>query len=465
MNTKERTFFDLIVGHATRDPDRPAIVSLGSDPLSYGKLVSQIREIWDALRDAGVGHGSQVAVALPSGPESVISTVAIASCATCVPLNPHLSQSEFERELNRSSLDALIVPGWVDSSVRAVAESGSYAFFEATKISSSLPDVGLRRVRAVTGPLKAQDEISSRSAALLLRTSGTAGSVKLVPVTHENMIDLASKMAKWFGLTAEDRAACLLSTYYAAGSKLNTLLPLLLGGSIAIPAGVRPERLTEWIHELKPTWFSAGPTLLQAILDELRSACDLPLKSGLRFVTSGSAHLPSRVRTDLEALLDCPILEVYGLTEAGVLAANPAPPAKRKPGTAGLIATGELVVRRPTGASLPAGEVGEIFVGGPGLMPGYGDGKTPGKGLQDGWLRTGDLGCVDQDGFLTLVGRTTEIINRGGEKISPNDIERALLLHPCVREAVAFGVPHPRLGENVAAAVTLQPGPGLRPSS
>jgi acyl-CoA synthetase (AMP-forming)/AMP-acid ligase II/acyl carrier protein len=463
VSTKELTFFDVIVSHAARDPDRAAIVSLGSKPLSYEKLVGQIKIISDTLRDGGVGHGSQVAIALPSGRESVISTVAIASCATCVPLNPHLSQNEFERELSRSRLDALVVPEWMDSPVRAAAESGSYALFEAAKSSRSPSGFEMRRIRPATRPQDGLQEISSRSAVLLLRTSGTTGTVKLVPVTHANMLDLASKMAGWFGLGPEDRAACLLSTYYAAGSKLNTLLPLMLGGSIAIPTGVRPERLSEWVYELRPTWFSAGPTLLLAILDELRSMRDLSLKGVLRFITSGSAHLPDRVRTDLEGLLDCPVLEVYGLTEAGVMAANPAPPAKRKPGTAGLIATRELVIRGPTGASLSAGEVGEIFVGGPALMPGYGDGRTPGEGLQDSWLRTGDLGFVDHDGFLTLVGRTNEIINRGGEKIAPNDVEKALLLHPCVREAAAFGVPHARLGENVAAAVTLQPGASTTP--
>ena len=164
------------------------------------------------------------------------------------------------------------------------------------------------------------------------------------------------------------------------------------------------------------------------------------------------------MRTELEAILGCPILEVYGISEAGVMAANPAPPAKRKPGTVGLIPAGELVIRAESGATLSAGEIGEIFVSGPGLMPGYlSESKPVGAGLQEGWLPTGDIGSVDNDGFLTIVGRIKEVINRGGEKISPVDVEQALMLHHCVREAAAFGVPHPRLGENVAAAVVLQP--------
>ncbi len=455
----QHTFFDIIVQHATRDRDRPAIISSGLDALSYQDLIGLIGRIWDALCAAGVEYGAQVGIALPSGLESVLSTVAIASHATCVPLNPRLTHGEFEQELARLNLDALIVPCWVESPARAAAEGDLCGIFEASKTSTSLSSFELRCIRPGKGISRSVPEISSRSAILLLRTSATTGPSKLVPVTHGNMLDLAGKMAGWFGLTADDRAACVLPTYYAAGSKLNVLVPLLLGESIAIPIGVRSERLTDWLYELRPTWFSAGPTFYQAVLDEFRSNPKRSPKGVLRFVTSGSAFLPSRTRTELEAVLDCPVLEVYGISEAGVMAANPAPPVKRKAGTAGLIPSGELEVRGSAGVSLPVGQTGEIFVTGPGLMPGYfgADGAT-GAGLQDGWLPTGDIGFVDPDGFLTLVGRAKELINRGGEKVSPNDIEQALLRHPSVREAVAFGVPHPRLGENVEAAVVVQPG-------
>ena len=463
MNRMKPTFFDVILDHAVRGQDRPAVVSSGSDPLSFRGLVALIGSIWETLREAGVGYGSRVAIVLPSGLESLISTVAIASHATCVPLNPSLSQSEFERELSRTSLDALIVPAWLDLQVRAAAENQAYGLFEASKASTSLSSFALRCVRPVKTPRKSLAEISSQSAILILRTSATTGPSKLVPVTHANMVDLADKMAGWFGLKMEDRAACVLPTYYAAGSKLNVLVPLLLGESIAIPVGVRSERLAEWVHELRPTWFSAGPTFLQSVLDGLQSGRELS-QHALRFVTSGSAPLPNWLRIDIEAILNCPILEVYGISEAGVMAANPAPPAKRKPGTVGLIAAGELDIRGKTGVAVATGEVGEIFVRGPGLMPGYlGEGGASGAGLQDGWFQTGDNGSVDAEGFLTLHGREADFINRGGEKISPTEIDDALMRHPAVAEAAAFAVPHPRLGEDVAAAVVLRPGMTARP--
>jgi acyl-CoA synthetase (AMP-forming)/AMP-acid ligase II/thioesterase domain-containing protein/acyl carrier protein len=460
----ESTFFDVVAGHAERNPDQLALVALGFAPISYGDLLVQTDKIWDCLRDAGIKYGSQIGIALPSGPESAITTIAIAAHATCVPFNPRLSQSEFERELKRFNLDALIVPGRLDSAVRAAAESGSYGLFEASKARASLADFSLRCVRRPKHARASRGEVSSQSAVLLLRTSATTGPSKLVPVTHGNMVDLACKMSHWFSFTADDRAACVLPTYYAAGSKLNIVVPLLLGQTITLPAAARPERLAEWISELRPTWFSAGPTFLQAVLDDLRSSQEPPPKHDLRFITSGSAYLPNRVRSELESILGCPILEVYGISEAGVMAANPAPPAKRKPGTAGLIAEGELVIRGETGESLATGKIGEVFVGGPGLMPGYlGEAKPFGAGIQDGWLPTGDIGIVDSEGFLTILGRTKEVINRGGEKVSPAEIEEALMLHDCVREAAAFAVPHPRLGENVAAAVVLQPETTITP--
>jgi oxalate---CoA ligase len=463
--SQSATIFDTIAGYAARQSNRPAILASGLDPLSFGALVDQIENIWETLGEAGVGLQSHIGIALPTGPESALLTVAVASRAAAVPLNPLLSPDEFERELIRLSIDALILPNWTESPARSAANKASFALFEMSKARTSLATAELRCLRKNGARCDRVKRLSPLPASLLLRTSATTGPSKLVPVTAGNLFDLARKLAEWFRLSGSDRAACVLPTYYAAGSKLNVLVPMLLGESIAIPAGVRSERLADWITDLQPTWFSAGPTFLRAVLDELKSGEMIP-KHSLRFITAGSAHLPERLRTELEDILACPILEVYGISEAGVMAANPAPPAKRKPGTAGLIARGEVLIRGITGETLPRGEIGEIFVGGPGLMPGYINAGEPtganaseptGAGLEDGWLRTGDIGCIDEDEFLTIIGREKEIINRGGEKVSPHEVENALLLHPAVSEAAVFPVPHPRLGENVAAAVVLKP--------
>src|SRR5262249_11210727 len=184
----------------------------------------------------------------------------------------------------------------------------------------------------------------------------------------------------------------------------------------------------------------------------------IKLTHSLRCVVSGTAHLPPTLRVELEEALGVPVLQSYGMSEAGILAADPAPPFTRKPGTVGLISREELTIVGPTGDPLPDGEVGEIVVHGPTVSPDIGtDAEGEAQHSNDRRLFTGDLGSIDSEGYLTVVGRTKELINRGGEKISPYEVERALLLHPSVKEAAAFSVPHPRLGENVAAAVVLKP--------
>ncbi len=297
------------------------------------------------------------------------------------------------------------------------------------------------------------------SEALVLRTSATTGLPKLVPVTHANMVEQANKMFRWIGVSAADRAACILPTYYAQGCQTGILIPLLLGGSVAIPDAGKFDRHGHWLTDLAPTWFSAGPTFLLSLLDALRSRGETTkLRHSLRFVLSSYAHLPQQVRESVESKLGVPVLEFYGLSEGGMMAANPPPPDRRKPGTVGRVPEGELVVRDNVGNAVKLGEAGEIFISGPSVTPGYiiEDGPTR-AGLVDGWLPTGDIGSIDEDGFLSIRGRLKELINRGGEKISPIEIESAALFHPDVKEAAAFGVPHPRLGENAAMAVVLKP--------
>jgi acyl-CoA synthetase (AMP-forming)/AMP-acid ligase II/thioesterase domain-containing protein/acyl carrier protein len=451
-----QTIGDVIEYHAAQRPAWPALVCSNCPPLSFLELRMHIRSIRDQLRVAGIGPSARVGIMLPKGPEAALLGVSIAASAISIPLNPMLNPRELENEFSLLGLDALILPGWQRSAAREVAHSNCLTILEAHKTGQQLSSISLEHDKAsVPGPTNL--EIFD-STALLLRTSGTTGTAKLVRVTHRNLLAMASKMQQWFNLSVEDRCACILPTYYAQGYKSALLVPLLLGSSVALPSSQDPDDLAEWFRELRPTWFSAGPTYLQALLDRLRSK-KTGLEHSLRFILSSSSYLPEPVRTELENRLEIPVLEFYGLSEAGVMAANPSPPAKRKPGTAGAIPSGELAIRDEAGNFLSAGEVGGIVVRGPSVTPGYADainGRT--TDFRRDWMETGDLGFIDSEGFLTLVGRTKEIINRGGEKISPYEIEKALLIHPGVRDAAAFAVPHPRLGENVAAAVVLQPG-------
>jgi oxalate---CoA ligase len=450
-----RTIGEAIAQHAACNPNQPAIVGAELAPFSFRELDLWIRGIGVQLGAAGIGRASRVGIMLPRGPEGAVLGVAIASHASAVPFNPNRPESEIKEELARLDLDALVLPSWVELPSMAIAKRSSFGLIEASPASGFVAGVALRQVRETPVAIGKSVNTASDSVALIFTTSGTTGTPKLIPVTHENLLVTAEKMRQWFNLALEDRTAFVLPGYYGAAIKISLLAPLLLGGSVALPPPRNVEDLAEWLPELCPTWLWGNPTFFQAVLDRLRSRVPSTLKHSLRFVVSGTAYLPSTLRTELEAALGVPVLQSYGMSEAGILAADPAPPGKRKSGTAGLISRDELFIVGPNGAPLPDGETGEIAVRGPTVSPQISIGTNDQRSC-DRQLFTGDLGFIDSEGYLAIVGRTKELINRGGEKISPYEVERALLLHPAVEEAAAFSVPHPRLGENVAAAVILK---------
>ena len=455
-----QTLAEAISQHAVRDPNRPAIVGTQFAPFSFRELELWIKQIGEQLRAAGIGPHSRVGIMLPPGPEGAVLGVAVACHAISVPLNSNRPETEIEEELARASLDALVLPSWVESPAFAIAQRSSFGLIEASRVAGSLSSVALRQVRETPVLARRPGHSGFDSIALIFTTSGTTGTAKLVPVTHENLLVTADKMRQWFNLSSDDRTAFVLPGYYGAAIKISLFAPLLLGGSVGLPAARHAQDLAEWVPELCPTWLWANPTFFQAALDRLRSGAGTKLTHSLRFVVSGTAYLSPTLRAELEATLGVPVLQSYGMSEAGILAADPAPPVKRKPGTVGLVSRDELTIVGPKGDPVPDGEVGEMVVHGPTVSPDIGADGEAGRS-NDQCLFTGDLGSIDSEGYLTIVGRTKELINRGGEKISPYEVERALLLHPSVKEAAAFSVPHPRLGENVAAAVVLKPETNL----
>jgi acyl-CoA synthetase (AMP-forming)/AMP-acid ligase II len=435
-----QTLAEAIAQHAVRDPLQPAIVGTQFAPFSFRGLDLWIKQIGEHLRAAGIGPQSRVGILLPPGPEGAVLSVAIACHAISVPLNSNRPESEIEEELARARLDALVLPSWVDSPGLAIARRSSFGLIEASRAAGSLSSVALRQVRETPVLARRPVRPALDSIALIFTTSGTTGTARLVPVTHQNLLVTADKMRQWFNLSSDDRTAFVLPGYYGAAIKISLLAPLLLGGSVALPTARHAQDLAEWIPDLCPTWLWGNPTFFQAVLDRLRSGAGTKLTHSLRFVVSGTAFLPPTLRAVLEETLGVPVLQSYGMSEAGILAADPAPPRKRKPGTVGLASRDELTIVGPEGDVLPDGEVGEIVVHGPTVSPDIGA-DAEAQHSNDRWLFTGDLGSIDSEGYLTVVGRTKELINRGGEKISPYEVERALLLHPSVKEAAAFSVP------------------------
>jgi acyl-CoA synthetase (AMP-forming)/AMP-acid ligase II/thioesterase domain-containing protein len=452
------TIGEVLQRHAARDASGTAIICPGLAPLTFGALHAQVRRLSAQLQAAGIGPWSRVGVALPRGPEAALISVAVCSAAVVLPINPNLAPGDLRAELEKIRLNALIVPGWFRVPAWAQGPGSTFGLFTVSQASASFDDIVLAEVRPVTQP-QPTVPVEVKSVAAIFRTSGTTGAAKRVPVTHENLIEMARKMQHWLGLSPADRSACILPIYYNAGFKATLLVPLLIGCSVAMPTTTNPQDFDQWVAELRPTWLTSAPAFLQAVLERLRARPAGKLEHSLRFVLSTASYLSETVRVELEKLIGVPVVEFYGLCEAGMMTAPVLPPEKARAGTAGRIPPDELGIRGDQQTLLPPGQVGQVVLRGPSVTPGYlQDIDGVPSGLEDGWLPTGDLGLVDEEGVLIIVGRTKEIINRGGEKISPYDVEKALLRHPAVREAAAFAVPHPRLGENVGAAVVLHPG-------
>ncbi len=238
---------------------------------------------------------------------------------------------------------------------------------------------------------------------------------------------------------------------------MTVFAPLLSGGAIAFPRSPTALDIQEWLVDLAPTWCSASPTLHRFLLDKAKAAPNA--RGRLRFILSGGAPLTPDLREQLSATLGVPVLEHYGSSEAAQICANQLTPGAAKDGACGVPPHGTVRIVADNGDPVSAGEIGEIYLSGPTLTTGYLDAPELNRDrFERGWFRSGDLGSLDPDGFLTLHGRKSDLINRGGEKISPAEIDEALQRHPLVAEAASFALRHARLGEEAAAAVVLTPG-------
>jgi acyl-CoA synthetase (AMP-forming)/AMP-acid ligase II len=238
------------------------------------------------------------------------------------------------------------------------------------------------------------------------------------------------------------------------------LASLSAGASVFCSPGFNALQFFAWLTESQATWYTAVPTMHQAILDRAARNQEAVASAQLRFIRSSSASLPLPIFTELEKTFNVPVIEAYGMTEAShQMTSNPLPPRPRKPGTVGIPIGLDVATMDEHGRLLPPGSIGEVVIRGTNVTAGYENNPTANaESFTNGWFRTGDQGMLDAEGYLTIKGRLKEIINRGGEKISPREVDEILMEHPAVRQAVTFAMPHPKLGEEVAAAVVLRQG-------
>lgn len=420
--------------------------------VSYAMLRRHVEAVAEALAAFGIRRGDRVGMALPNGLPTLVSFLAASVAGTAAPLNPAYKEDEFRFYLDDTNARVLLLPPEGAEEARRAAGSRVPILTVEMDAAGTVSLSEVSRRGQIASP--AVDDI-----ALILHTSGSTGRPKRVPLTHANLSISVGNVARSYALTPDDVSLCVMPLFHVHGLVASTLATLATGGTLVVPGKFNPLSFWRVARDYGATWYSAVPTLHQLLLSRAEPGSARPAGAErLRFIRSCSASLPPQVMHDLEAAFGAPVLEAYGMTEAAhQMASNPLPPGERKPGSVGPGTEVRISIRDGNGQPLGAGERGEVCIHGPNVIKGYENNpEANATSFFDEWFRTGDQGFLDADGYLTLTGRLKEMINRGGEKISPREIDEVLLSHPAVAEAVCFGVPHPAWGEEVAAAVVLR---------
>jgi acyl-CoA synthetase (AMP-forming)/AMP-acid ligase II len=438
--------------------DAPAIGAPGRAGLTHGGLRTLAEQTVTALNSMGIGRGDRVALVVPNGPEAASSFVTIACGATTAPLNPAYKAEELDFYLSDLNAKALVIQSGMDSPARQVATAKGIPIVdlvpEGPAGGFTLQSNGLTGTPAHPGLAEADD------VALVLHTSGTTSRPKIVPLRQVNVTASAYHIGATLALTPDDVCLNIMPLFHIHGLIAATLSSLAAGASVSCSPGFNAFRFFSWFSEVRPTWYTAVPTMHQTIL-ELAPRNKAAIEDGrLRFLRSSSSSLPGPVMQALEAAFNVPVIESYGMTEAShQMCSNPLPPKSRFPGCVGLAAGPDVSIMDEEGNLLPPGGLGEVVIRGRNVTAGYENNPAANaSAFTNGWFRTGDQGIIDIDGYLRLTGRLKELINRGGEKVSPLEVDEILSDHPAVQQCLTFAMPHAKLGEEVAAAVVLREG-------
>ena len=442
--------------------DAAALSAPGGVPLTYKALRQLVTDTTRALNDRGVGVGDRVAIVLDNGPEMAAAFLTIGSAATAAPLNPSYRADEFEFYMTDLRAKLLVVGHDKETPAIDVAKKLNVPIARLVPqrdrgAGTFTLDFEGRSARTADHAARAPqpDDI-----ALVLHTSGTTSRPKIVPLAHQNVCASAFNVANSVALTSKDRGLVIMPLFHIHGLIAALLAPLSVGGEVCCSPGFNALKFFAWLTEVNPTWYSGVPTMHQAILLRAANNADAIKSHRLRFIRSSSSSLPVTVIGQLESTFGIPVIEAYGMTEAAhQMASNALPPKQRKPGTVGPSAGPEIRIADTDGKTVAAGVTGEIVIRGPNVMKAYENNpKANAEAFYGDWFRTGDQGVMDADGYVSITGRLKEIINRGGEKISPREVDEIMMQHPAVHQWVTFGMPHDMLGEDVAAAVVLKQG-------
>jgi oxalate---CoA ligase len=454
-----RSLCDLLRARAEANANAVAVLSTKRSPLTYGRLWNHIEKTVAKLRSLGLDRNDPVGVVLLNGPEMAASFVSVACAATCAPLNPSYKAEEFEFYLSDLKARALIVAADLDSPSREVAKKLNIPIVELEvaghEYAGAFDLSGQPFAKAAESGFAEPEDI-----ALVLHTSGTTSRPKIVPLAHSNICASGRHVSGALALTEADRCLNVMPLFHIHGLIAAISASLTAGASTICTPGFDGDAFFGWMNTFQPTWYTAVPTIHQAVLVRAAENREIIAAHPLRFIRSSSASLPKPVMEELESVFSTQVIEAYGMTEAAhQMTSNPLAPRPRKPGSVGMAAGPRVAIMNDAGDLLPTGEIGEVVIEGPNVTRGYQSNPSENeKAFTNGWFRTGDQGRLDEDGYLFLTGRLKEIINRGGEKIAPREVDDVLAEHPAIAQAVAFAVPHPSLGEDVAAAIVLRNG-------
>ena len=451
------TLYNRLHDLAVKDGGRTALNGPGVDPLSYADLVSAIDAKIVQLHAFGLGCRDRICVVAQSGPQLASAVLTIACGAVCVPLNPKIADRDWTGYFTDFGISALVVEAGMAAGARAAADELGIPVIDLVAVRQ--PQAGYFDFQAAAqGQPTSRERAGPDDDALLLPTSGTTSRPKVVPLTHANIRRSADNMANAIELTRDDRLLNVLPLHHSYGLISGLITTVCTGAEIVCFGAFGVEEFFAALDEYRPTWMMGVPAIFDAIVSHAERHRLVP-SCRLRLLHSSASPLPAQSIDAIERLFDAPLIETYGMTEAASqIASNPMPPGARRRLSVGRAAGPELQIIDPAGTELPQGGTGEVVVRGENLTRGYQGVPRARDWTPSGWFRTGDLGYLDAEGYLFLVGRLKEMINRGGEKISPQKVEQVIMEHPEVAEAAAFPYPHPRLGEEVGIAVVKVPG-------
>ena len=454
------TIFSALMACVERAGDAVAIDAPGRRPLTYARLREQLGYVVATLNGIGIGRGDRVAVVLPGGPDLATVSLGVLAGAIVAPLNPEYKVAEFEYYLESLGAKLLITQAGLESPARIAAQAKQIAILELDAAPDSI--AGVFRLTGNSGASRTArpDFAEAGDIGLILHTSGTTSRPKAVPLTQRSLWASVNHLVASLQLSAGDRCLHLLPQFHIGGLIDVLAAPLSVGGRVICTSGFSVPEFYRGLEQYEPTWCQAVPTMLQEILANAEDHRMIIKRNRLRLMRSVSAPLPPSVLEAFERVFKVPIIEIFGMTEtAGLITSNPLPPRVRKPGSAGIAAGSEVGIMSEGDELVTANQRGEVVVRGDSLTAGYENlPEENARTFVGGWFRTGDEGYLDADGYLFITGRIKEIINRGGEKISPREVDEVLLTHPAIAEAATFAVPHASLGEDVAAAVVVRPG-------